>query len=143
MSSIWCTRRRLVASKDVGGGTDSLLLNQAPVNDPAHQSDFASIVRSSLLRHTTHKATCASCSKQFTAFEGRRSIATKDLPPILTLNASVFTEENLHYWKDSRLRGQQGPSQIQQFLPENFELRGQVNGVDDSETATYKFRVGV
>lgn len=116
---------------------------EVPVNDPAHQSDFASVVRSSLLRYTTHKATCASCARQFTTFESRRSIASKDLPPILALNASVFTEENLRYWKDGRQRGQQGQLQTQHFLKSSFELRGQVNGVDDPETVTYKLRVGI
>lgn len=114
---------------------------QIPANDPAHNSDFTSIVRTSLLRHSTHKALCTGCGKQFTSFETRRSIATKDLPPLLALNAAVFSEESLRYWRDGRQRHPQGQAQTQHFVQTSMELRGQINGVDDSETATYILRV--
>lgn len=112
-----------------------------PANDPAHLSDFTSVVRSSLFRYSTHKATCTNCNKQFSIFDSRRSIASKDFPPILCLNAAVFTEDSLRYWKDGRQRGPQGQSQIQHFVKPAMELRGQVNGVDDPEPVLYQLRV--
>jgi PAB-dependent poly(A)-specific ribonuclease subunit 2 len=108
---------------------------QGNINDPAHETDFASILRNSLLRHSTYKATCASCNKQFSTFNSRRSIATKDLPPILAVNAAAFTEDNLRYWKDTRSQ--------QTFLKPTVELRGQVNGQDDPELVLYELRVSV
>ena len=47
----------------------------------------------------------------------------------------------MRYWKDTRQRGSQGQSQIQHFLTPTFELRGQVNAVDDPESVTYTLRV--
>lgn len=114
---------------------------QAPPNDPAYGSDFVSIIRSSLLRHSTHKATCTNCNRQFTTFESKRSIATRDLPPILALNAGVFSEDTLRYWKDGRTRDSQGQPQVQHFLKPTIELNGQVNGVDDQEIVMYRLRV--
>ena len=42
-----------------------------------------------------------------------------------------------------RTRGSQGPPQGQHFLKPTIELSGQVNGVDDPVTVTYRLRVGV
>ena len=81
-----------------------------------------------------HKATCPTCNKQFATFESTRSIATRQLPPILALNAGAFSEENLKFWKDGR---------HSTFLPNSMELRGQVNGQDDPETALYELRVSL
>ncbi|GJE87918.1 PAB-dependent poly(A)-specific ribonuclease subunit PAN2 [Phanerochaete sordida] len=113
---------------------------KAPPHDPANGSDLVSIIRSSLLRHSTHKATCFSCNRPFVTFESRRSIASRDLPPVLALNAGVFSEETLRYWKDGRTRDAQGQSQVQHFLQPTIELRGQVNGVDDPTAVTYRLR---
>ncbi|KAI0329853.1 hypothetical protein GY45DRAFT_1324455 [Cubamyces sp. BRFM 1775] len=102
-------------------------------NDPAQETDFASILRSSLLRRTTHKATCQTC-KQFATFETRRSIRTRDLPPVLAINAAVHNEETHKFWRDQRR---------QTFLKPRVELRGQFEGMDDPETVVYELRAMV
>ena len=92
--------------------------------------DFGNILRYSLLRQMTHKATCQSC-RQFTSFSTKRSIPSRDLPPILAVNACVYNEENLAVWLDPR----------NAFLQPRIQLRGQVEGMDDPVAAEYDIRV--
>ncbi|KAJ7581374.1 ubiquitin carboxyl-terminal hydrolase-domain-containing protein [Mycena floridula] len=99
-------------------------------SDPVPMSDFASIVQSSLIRHMTHKAICHSC-KQLTTVSLRRSIPTKDLPPILALNAAVFNDEDAKFWLDTKFGT---------FLKPVIDIRGQVAGVDDPNIAVYQLR---
>ena len=94
--------------------------------------DFTAILRNSLLRQMSHKATCQTC-KHFSNFSSRRSIASRDLPPILAINASVYTPESFSYWRDNK---------NQTFLKPQIELHGQVEGVDDPEGIIYSLRVG-
>jgi PAB-dependent poly(A)-specific ribonuclease subunit 2 len=79
----------------------------------------------------THKATCQTC-KQFSTFSSRRSIPSADLPLILAVNASVYNEDNLRYWIDTR---------TERFLTSTVEVRGEVEGVDDAESVIYELRV--
>ncbi|KAI0792843.1 ubiquitin carboxyl-terminal hydrolase-domain-containing protein [Abortiporus biennis] len=102
-----------------------------PTNDFKDGTDFPSILRNSLLRHTTHKGSCSMCNRQFATFDSKRSIASRDLPPILAINAAAFTEDNTKFWKDSR---------HDTFLKPTLELQGQVHGVDDPETVLYELR---
>lgn len=92
--------------------------------------DFESVLRSSLLRHITHKATCQTC-KQFSSFDARRAIPTKDLPPVLAINAAVYNEDNLKYWLDGNST----------FLKPMIEVRGEVDGIDDPDSVIYELRV--
>ncbi|KAJ7724179.1 ubiquitin carboxyl-terminal hydrolase-domain-containing protein [Mycena maculata] len=92
--------------------------------------DFTGILRNALLRQMSHKATCQTC-KHFSNFSSRRSIASRDLPPMLAVNASVYTPESFSYWQDNR---------AQTFLKPQIELHGQVEGVDDPESAVYSLR---
>lgn len=96
-------------------------------------ADFSSIVRDSLLGEVTYKATCPFC-RRVAVFESRRSLATKDLPPVLAINTSVFNQENSKFWLDAKRR---------RFLTPSIILHGQVDGVDDPEAAVYELRVGV
>jgi Ubiquitin carboxyl-terminal hydrolase len=93
--------------------------------------NFASILRYSLLRQTTHKATCQSC-KQFTNFSTKRSIPSRDLPPILAVNAGVYNAESLEVWLDAR---------NETFLKSRVRIHGQVEGMDDQVAADYQLRV--
>ncbi|KAI0933597.1 hypothetical protein AcW1_005383 [Taiwanofungus camphoratus] len=128
---ITCTHCKAVREKEnMTHVIDMIYPRKLPINDSANESDFASILRNSLLRPTTHKATCQTC-KQFATFESRRSIRTRDLPPILAVNAAVFTEDIHSFWKDSRHKT---------FLKPRVELRGQIKGVDDPETVFYELR---
>jgi hypothetical protein len=93
--------------------------------------DFNSIIQDSLLREVTYKATCAFC-KRVAVFESRRSLSTKDLPPVLAVNTSVFDQENIKVWLDTKKR---------RFLTQSVSLHGQIDGADDPETAVYELRV--
>lgn len=106
---------------------------QAPPNELPPQVAFANILRASLIRQMTHKATCQTC-KQFSIFSSRRSIPSADLPPILAVNASVYNEDNLRYWMDTRTG---------RFLTPTVEVRGEVEGFDDTESVTYELRVRI
>ncbi|KAJ7063521.1 ubiquitin carboxyl-terminal hydrolase-domain-containing protein [Mycena amicta] len=92
--------------------------------------DFPTILRNSLLRHMSHKAACPVC-KHFANFAARRSIATRDLPLVLAVNASVHTAESLSYWLDNK---------NETFIKPQFEMQGQVEGIDDPEVAVYSLR---
>ncbi|THH31551.1 hypothetical protein EUX98_g2646 [Antrodiella citrinella] len=102
-----------------------------PSNDSTDGTDFSSILRSSIIRHSTHRATCQQCNRQFAVFESRRSIATKDLPPILAVNAGVYTPEALNFWQDGR---------NSVFLKPTVEVNGEVMGVEDPQNAIYELR---
>ncbi|RPD59176.1 hypothetical protein L226DRAFT_488705 [Lentinus tigrinus ALCF2SS1-7] len=108
-------------------------VRKLPTNDPVHETDFASILRNSLLRQTTHKATCQTC-KQFATFESRRSIRTRDLPPLLAVNAACHNEDTHKFWRDQRRTT---------FLKPRIELRGHIDGMDDPETVVYELRAVV
>ncbi|KAA1471282.1 PAB-dependent poly-A-specific ribonuclease subunit PAN2 [Dentipellis sp. KUC8613] len=99
-------------------------------SDSSPRVDFESLLHASLVRQMSHKATCQTC-KQFSNFESRRSIPSRDLPPFLALNANVFSEENLDVWQDSRK---------QTFLRPRVEIHGQQDGTDDPEAVTYELR---
>lgn len=94
-------------------------------------STFSELLKYSLFRPDTHKATCQHC-KQFSTFTSTRSIASRRLPPILAVNASIYNNESLNIWRE--MRGSH-------FMTPQFPLRGQVNGMDDSEEILYQVRV--
>jgi len=94
-------------------------------------ADFNSILQDSLLREVTYKATCPFC-KRVAVFESRRSFTTKDLPPVLAVNTSVFNQENIKFWFDVKKR---------RFLTPSVSLHGRVDGVDDPAAAIYELRV--
>lgn len=93
--------------------------------------DFAFILQNSLFRTMTHKATCQNC-KQYSTFTTCRSLSSRSLPPFLAVNASVYNEDSLSFWQDSR---------SQRFLQPQVHLHGQVKGIDDSEKNLYSIRV--
>ncbi|KAG6814297.1 hypothetical protein H0H92_013422 [Tricholoma furcatifolium] len=100
-------------------------------NETLPAKDFASVLRYSLFRQTTHKSTCRHCSKS-SLFTTQRSILSEDLPPILAINACISSnDENLDLWLDSR---------GQSFLPSSLRLHGQVSGMDDQSAADYIIR---
>ena len=93
--------------------------------------NFATILQSSLFQQITHKATCQSC-KHFTTFTSRRSTSSRQLPPILAVNTSVYNDENFAFWQDFR---------DSTFLKTQISIGGQVYGVDDEEKVLYELRV--
>ncbi|OJA15705.1 hypothetical protein AZE42_08691 [Rhizopogon vesiculosus] len=102
-------------------------------SDPPPATDFASILRASLIRQMTHKATCQTC-KQFATFSSRRSISSSELPPVLAVNASVYNEDNLKLWLDNRQS---------RFLSPTVEVRGEVEGVDEVIGVVYELKAMV
>lgn len=93
-------------------------------------NDFASILRSSLLRTMFHKATCQSC-KHFANFTSFRSVPSQDLPPILAVNAGVYNEDNMEVWLDSR-----GSTFLQPYV----EISGQAGEEEDPVSVRYEIR---
>ena len=67
-------------------------------------------------------------------FESRRSLSTNDLPPVLAINTSVFNQENIKFWIDTKKR---------RFLTPSVVLHGQIDGVDDPKSVVYELRVRV
>lgn len=78
-----------------------------------------------------HKATCPSC-RQFSSFTSHRSIPSKDLPPLLAVNAAVYNDENMELWLDSR-----GSS----LLKPHVDISGQVGDSEDPVRVRYEIRV--
>ena len=80
----------------------------------------------------SHKASCPNC-KLVRTFDSTRFVATSDLPPILAVNANVFTEEGLEYWLDTRK---------QRFLTPSVELCDQQLGEsEEPSSVTYSLTV--
>ncbi|KAF9453246.1 hypothetical protein P691DRAFT_801586 [Macrolepiota fuliginosa MF-IS2] len=99
-------------------------------NEQPTLSEFSTILRNSLLRNISHKATCPAC-KHLAIFSSKRYIPSRDLPPILTVNANVYNEETWEFWQDNRNKT---------FLQPLVNLHGQIDGVDDVEVASYVVR---
>ena len=96
-------------------------------------ASFVSILQNSLVRETHYRATCPLCMQQFSSLVNRRAIPSKDLPPILAVNAAVHkNESHLKYWLDDR---------ESQFLTPMIEIRGQIDGGDDAQSVFYELRV--
>ena len=71
--------------------------------------------------------------QQFSSLVNRRAIPSKDLPPILAVNAAIHkNESHLKYWLDDK---------DTQFLTPKIEIRGQIDGGDDSQCVLYELRV--
>ncbi|KAJ7789389.1 ubiquitin carboxyl-terminal hydrolase-domain-containing protein [Mycena olivaceomarginata] len=127
---ITCMNCKAVREKENMTHVIDLAYPRPVPNDPL-PLDFTAILRNALLRHMSHKATCQTC-KHFSNFSSRRSIASRDLPPFLAINASVYSAESLGYWLDNK---------NQRFLKPQIALHGQVEGVDDPESAVYSLRI--
>lgn len=89
------------------------------------------MLRSSLLRSLSHKATCQSC-KQFANFTSQRTIPSNELPPILAVNTAVYNDDNLDFWLDSK-----GNT----FLKPRIQIAGLIGDMDDPLSVWYEIRV--
>ncbi|ETW85417.1 hypothetical protein HETIRDRAFT_432176 [Heterobasidion irregulare TC 32-1] len=131
---IMCTSCKAVREKEHNTHIVDLVYPRKAVSTDSNSAmDFASILYTSLVRRNGYKATCQKC-KQFVNFESVHSIPTRNLPPILALNANVHSEESLEYWLDSRKTT---------FLKPRVQLRGQTEGIDDFQSAIYELRAMV
>ncbi|KAF5309089.1 hypothetical protein D9611_014987 [Ephemerocybe angulata] len=109
-------------------GVDAKNVIGAP--DSASSKGFTAILQQSLLRNMTHKATCQKC-KHFSTFTSRRSIASKDLPPFLAVNASVYNDENMDFWLDTRNKP---------FLRPKVQIHGQMGDELDPAGVGYELK---
>ncbi|PWN52754.1 hypothetical protein IE53DRAFT_366908 [Violaceomyces palustris] len=94
---------------------DLVYPRKALSNEPPPPSDFASVLRSALVRETQSRAACRGC--QFTAlFRSRRVLPNnRDLPRALSINAAVHTGEQLSFWLDGKGPGGKGSGRT--YLP--------------------------
>ncbi|KAK7449653.1 poly(A)-specific ribonuclease [Stygiomarasmius scandens] len=127
---ITCLSCKAVREKENMTHIVDLIYPRRNINGTLPSADFETILRDSLLRKMSHKATCQTC-KHFSTFSSRRSIPTKDLPPILAVNACVNSEDNFAYWFNNR---------NQTFLRPQIKLHGQIGEMDDAEDAVYELR---
>ncbi len=93
--------------ESISYATDLTYPRKALSNEAALPTDFASVLRNSLLRPTSTKSMCRSCRNGSAILSSRRHFtSSKDLPVVLTVNAAVHTEETLAYWvTPSRRKG--------------------------------------
>ncbi|XP_006458223.1 hypothetical protein AGABI2DRAFT_183307 [Agaricus bisporus var. bisporus H97] len=99
-------------------------------SDQPISADFSAVLRNSLLRNVSHKATCPAC-KHLTISTSKRYIPSQLLPPILVVNANVYNEETWEYWQDGKNKS---------FLQPQVNIHGQIDGIDDPEVASYDIR---
>ncbi|OCH89095.1 PAB-dependent poly-A-specific ribonuclease subunit PAN2 [Obba rivulosa] len=92
---------------------------------------FSGVLRRSLSRTSQHKGICPDCGK-YSVIQTRRQVATRDLPPILAVNAAVYNEDSLNHWKD-KPRGER-------FVRENILVTGDLIHDEDVEPVEYELR---
>lgn len=114
---------------------DQTLSNETPL-----PSDFASILRNALVRDMSYRATCQTC-KLLATQRSRRVIPSRDLPPLLAVNACVYSEDHLQYWLDGRNGRFLSPRVSVRPGTETNEPGGIVEGVDDPDAVVYELRV--
>ncbi|PFH50685.1 hypothetical protein AMATHDRAFT_144561 [Amanita thiersii Skay4041] len=127
---VTCMNCRVMREKDMTTHVIDLTYPRKSSFGEMQPLEFTAALRNSLLRQMSHKATCQSC-KQFSIFSSSRSIPSRDLPPVLALNACIFNDETHMHWIDSR---------NQSFLSPTVQLHGQSLGVDDDTAVTYEIR---
>lgn len=102
---------------------------------------FASILQNSLTRETATKANCTKCGRLTTFFSRRRygsldrEEEARRLPSILSINASIISDDHLEVWRDTPLsRSKHGRKR---FLPDSVRVRlgeeGDVRVYDDND----------
>jgi PAB-dependent poly(A)-specific ribonuclease subunit 2 len=135
-----CGTCRTVSQRPSGSNiVDLLYPRKAMSNELAPPSDFASILRSSLLRETLAKATCRTCNTPASAIRSQRVLPPiESLPQALSVNCAINTSDQLRYW----LLGNKGRS----YLPPKLAISVLGDGVrveeirSDEEENTLKER---
>ena len=107
---------------------------------------FTELLRTSLLRESTTKATCSSC-KQFVPLASRRiidGVMEDSLPAVISVNAMVSTPEVFNVWKDGPVKGGVEGSR---FLPKQVVLseddQGELRFNEEGEGLVYDVTVRV
>jgi PAB-dependent poly(A)-specific ribonuclease subunit 2 len=88
----------------------------------------------------SYRATCQTC-KQLATQRSRRVIPSRDLPPLLAVNACVYSEDHLQFWLDGRNGRFLAPRVGVRPGTETSQPGGIVEGVDDPDAVVYELRV--
>lgn len=87
------------ARESTGRIVDLVYPRKALSNEPSPPSDFASVLRASLLRETVTKTMCRGCHAPAAPIKSSRVLAANEaLPQALSVNCNVNTGEQLRYW---------------------------------------------
>ena len=114
-----CERCHHVASRD------SVIhaIDLAYPRKPENHLPFTDVLRSSILRETSRKATCANC-KHFAVLNTQRTVVGQSdcgMPPVFTVNTMVSGPEIFELWRDTSEDG----GATQYLPPEVAIARGQ------------------
>lgn len=90
---------------------DLIYPRRALSNEREVPSDFATVLKASLIRETQTKATCRSCHAPMSTIRSKRILPnTEELPQALSVNCAVNTGEQLRFWLD-------GANSTRSYLP--------------------------
>lgn len=90
----------------------------------------------------SYRATCQTC-KQLAPQRSRRFIPSSELPPVLAVNACVYTEDHLQYWLDTKNGRFLSPMVAIRPGTDVNQPGGIVEGVDDPNAVVYELRVSI
>ena len=105
-------------------------LHAVDMTYPRKSGTFCDILRSSLIRESSTRASCSNC-KQFAQLQTRRTLSSS-LPQVLSLNAMVSSSETLELWQEGFLQ----PSVYMSVLP-----GGDISVTTDGEADIYDVTV--
>jgi PAB-dependent poly(A)-specific ribonuclease subunit 2 len=98
---------------------------------------FDELLRSSLLRETSTRATCPNC-KQFAPLQSNRLLTSKGLPPVISINAMVASGEVFDVWRDRKAGGK-----AVRYLPKNVGMSVNAEGGLKIEDGGVRYEVRV
>ncbi|ORY23812.1 ubiquitin carboxyl-terminal hydrolase-domain-containing protein [Naematelia encephala] len=126
-----CHACGFVASRDSTLHVVDLIYPKKPSEAPP----LAELLRSSIVRETTQKATCSNC-KRFELMTSTRLLAG-GLPPVLSINAMVSSPEILELWRD-HIAGKE----VRRYLPHSVSFAPSHDGdlLSGEETVTYELK---
>lgn len=103
---------------------DLIYPRRALSNEREIPSDFATVLKTSLVRETQTKATCRSCHTPMSIIRSKRILPNTDqLPQALSMNCAVNTGEQLRYWLD-------GANSTRSYLPLKISIKVDGDDVD-------------
>lgn len=113
----------------------SLFLLKTPDLSAAVDYDFASVLRYTLERDTSFKSTCQMC-KHLAVQRARRLLSSEFLPPVMSVHASVKTEDHLRFWLDGKHR-----RFLQPYVKIDMHNDSGMLAPGSEESVTYDLRV--
>lgn len=107
------------------------------------ETKFTDLLRTSLLRESTTKATCSSC-KQFVPLASRRIIdgeLADSLPAVLSVNAMVSTPDVFEIWRDKLVEEGKSIPFLPKHIVASADENGEVRFSDEGEGIVYDVTV--